>query len=103
MHDFEGCRTHRGVNGSLNFKKKNMIFFGNSWSRNFGAPGCHPSTLIDVANTALASKSSVETKCMIAEVYRTHGVVNGPMNFKKSGRFFRKVMLPGVWGTWLPS
>ena len=26
MHDFEGCRTHRGVNGSLNFKK-NRIFF----------------------------------------------------------------------------
>ena len=97
MHDFEGCRTHRGVNGSLNFKKTGF-FFGKSCSRNFGAPGCHPSTLIDFANTALASKSSVETKCMIAEVYRTHGVVNGPMNFKKSGRFFPESHAPGCLG-----
>ena len=25
MHDFEGCRTHRGVNGSLNFKKRGFF------------------------------------------------------------------------------
>ena len=88
---------------SEEIQKKGRFFFEKSCSRDFGVPGCHPSTLIDLANTALASKGSVETKCMIAEFYRTHGVVNGPMNFKKSGRFFRKVMLPGVWGTWLPS
>ena len=98
----EGYRCHGGVTGPMKFKKR-TFFFEKSCSRAFGAPGCHPSTLIDLANTALASKGSVETKCMIAEVYRTHGVVNGPMNFRKSGRFFRKVMLPGVWGTWLPS
>ena len=41
---------------------------------------------------------------MIAEVYRTPSVVTGPMNFKKSGRFFfRKVVLPDFWGPWLHS
>ena len=54
----------------------------------FGAPGCHPSTLIDFINTSLAKRGSAKTKCMIAEVYRTHSVVTGPMNFKKSGHFF---------------
>ena len=62
----------------------------------FGAPGCLPSTLIDLANTALARKSSVETKCMIAEVYRTHGVVNSPMNFKKRTFFFSEHLAPGI-------
>ena len=63
----------------------------------FGTPGCHRSTLIDLANTALASKSSVEPICVISEGYRTHGGVTGPMNFKK-GRFFQKIVLPGFWG-----
>ena len=100
---WEGWRTHRGVNGSLNFKKLGRLF-GKSGSRDFGAPGCHPSTLFDFINTALANKGSVTTKCMISEVYRTHSVVTGPMNFKKSGRFFfRKIMLPGFWAIWLPS
>ena len=62
----------------------------------FWDPGCHPCNLIDLVNTTLANTGSVETKCMIAEVYRTHSVVTGPMNFKKSGHFFfRKIMLPG--------
>ena len=83
----EGYKAHRGVTGPMNFKKLRS-FFGKSCSRVFGAPGCHPSTLIDLINTALANRGSVEMKCMIAEVYRTHSVVNGPMNFKKSGHFF---------------
>ena len=78
----EGYRTHGGATGPMKFKKR-TIFFGKSYSRDFGAPGCHPSTLIDLINTALANRSSIETKCMIAEVYRTHSVVTGPMNFKK--------------------
>ena len=94
---WEGCRTHRGVNGSMNFKK-NRIFFGKSCSRNFGAPGCHPSTLIDLANTVLASKGSVERKCLITEGYRTHRGVAGPKNFKKSGDFSRKIALPDFGG-----
>ena len=99
----EGYKAHRGVTGPMNFKKLRS-FFGKSCSRVFGAPGCHPSTLIDLINTALANRGSVKMKCMIAEVYRTHSVVTGPMNFKKSGHFFfRKIMLPGFWGTWLPS
>ena len=99
----EGYKAHRGVTGPMNFKKLGH-FFGKSCSRNSGAPGCHPSTLIDFINTALANTGSAKTKCMIAEVYKTHSVVTGPMNFKKSGHFFfRKNMLPGFWGTWLPS
>ena len=54
----------------------------------FGAPRCHPSTLIDFANTALASKSSAKTICIISEGYRTHGGVTGPMKFKKKDVFF---------------
>ena len=64
----------------------------------FGAPGCHPSTLIDFINTALAKRGSVKTKCMIAEVYRTHSVVTGPMNFKKSGFFYSENRAPGFLG-----
>ena len=85
----EGYRTHRGITGPTNFKKM-LFFFGKSCSRDFGAPGCHPSTLIDFINTALASKESVKTICMVWEGCRTHTVVTGPMNFKKIGRFFRK-------------
>ena len=100
----EGYRTHRGVTGPMNFKKIRRFFFGKLCSRDFGAPGCHPSTLIDLANTALASKGTVETICMITGGYRTHRGVTGPMNFKKTRRFFfRKIVLPGFWGPWLPS
>ena len=99
----EGYRTQRGVAGPMKFKKKDVFFFGKSCSRVFGAPGCHPSTLIDNANTALTRKDSAKNICMISEGYRTHTVVTGPMNFKKSGRFFLKIMLPWFWGTWLPS
>ena len=37
-------------------------------------------------------------KCMIAEFYRTHSVVTGPMNFKKSGLFFPENHAPGTLG-----
>ena len=70
----------------------------------FGAPGCHPSTLIDITNTALSSKGSVETICMIWEGCRAHRAVTRPINFKKkSAVFFRKIVLPEFWGPWLPS
>ena len=78
----EGCKAHRGVTGPVNSKKLGH-FFGKSCSREFGAPSCHPSTLIDFINPALANRGSVKTKRMIAEVYRTHSVVTGPMKFKK--------------------
>ena len=90
----EGYKAHRGVTGPMNFKKI-RTFFRKNVLPDFGAPGCHPSILIDFINTALAKKGSVKTKCMIEEVYRTHSVVTDPMNFKESGRFFRKIMLPG--------
>ena len=99
---WEGCRTHRAVTGPKNFKKSGG-FFRKNVLPGFGAPGCHASTLIDFANTALASKGSLETKYMITEGYRTHRGVAGPKNFKESGGFFRKIVLPGFWGPWLPS
>ena len=48
------------------------------------------STLFDLANTVLASKSSVETICMNSVVYRIHRAVTGPMSVKKSRRFVGK-------------
>ena len=82
-------RTQRAVTGPMSFKKSRR-FVGKSCSRDFGAPGCHPSTLIDIVPTALASKCSVKTICLISEGYRTHRAVTGPMSFKKSRRFFGK-------------
>ena len=95
----EGYRTHRGVTLPMDFKSRMFFFFfGKSCSRDFGAPGCHPSTLIDPANYAPASKDSVQTICMISEGCRTHRGVTGPMNFKKSGRFFSENRAPGILG-----
>ena len=82
-----GYRTHRAVTRPMSFKKSRR-FVGKPCSRVFGAPGCHPSTLFDFINTALAKRGSEKTKCMIAENYRTHSVVTGPMNFKKNMTFF---------------
>ena len=97
----EGYRTHRGVAVPMNFKEIGR-FFGKSCSRGFGVPGCHPSTLFNLVNTALASRVSVETKCTVWEDCRTHRVVTGPMNFKKSG-LFSEDRAPGFLGPWLPS
>ena len=104
----EGYRTHTGVTGSKIFKKT-QDFFGKTCARVFGAPGCHPGTLIDLVNTALASKEFAETicmipeGCMISEGYKTHKGVSGPMNLKKTAGFFPKVVLQEFWGLWLPS
>ena len=62
----QGYRTHRNVTGPMNFKKSGF-FLGKLYSRIFGAPGCHPGTLIDIVNTGLDSKDSAETICMISE------------------------------------
>ena len=97
----EGYRTHRGVTGPMNFKSR-TFFLVKSCSRCFGAPGCHQSTLFDLANTAGASKISMETICMFSEGYRTQRGVTGPMNFKKSGDFFSETRAPGILGRWLP-
>ena len=94
----EGYRTHGGVTGPMKLKKTGFFFFGKSSSRNFGAPGCHPSTLIDLTNTALASKGSLETKCMISEGYKTHRGVTGPKNFKNQEVFFSESRAPGILG-----
>ena len=79
----------------MKLKKKGRFFFGKTCSRDFGAPACHPSTLIDFVNTALASKSSVKPIGMILEGYRTQGGVTGPMKFKKNDVFFSENRTPG--------
>ena len=95
----EGYRTHRGVTGPRNFKKSgHFFFFGNSCSKDFGDPGCHPSTLIDLANTAVARKSSVKTIRMISSGYRNQRGVTGPMNFRKTDVFFPENRAPGILG-----
>ena len=94
----EGYRDHGAVTGPMKLKKKGRSFFGKSCSRDFGAPGCHASTLIDFANTALSRKSSVKSICMISEGYRTHGGVTGAMKFKKRTFFFSENRAPGILG-----
>ena len=84
-----GYGTQRAVTGPMSFKKSRR-FVGKPCSRVFGAPGCHPSTLIDIVQTALAIKCSVKTICLISEGYRTRRAVTGPMSFKKSRRFVGK-------------
>ena len=90
-----GYRTHRAVTGPMKFKKSRR-FVGKPCSRVFGAPGCHQSTLFDLANTVLARKSSVETICMNSVGYRTHRAVTDPMSFKKSRRFVGKPCSRGL-------
>ena len=102
MHDFRGIQNAWRCHWSDEIQKKDVFFLGKSCSRDFGTPGCNPCTLIDLANTALASRGPVKTTCMISEGYRTNRGVTGPMNFKKSGRFFRKILLPGFRGSSLP-
>ena len=84
-----GYRTHRAVTDPMSFKKSRR-FVGKPGSRGFGAPGCLPSTLIDIVHIALAIKCSVKTICLISEGYRTHGAVIGPKSFKKSRQFVGK-------------
>ena len=70
----------------------------------FWGPWLPSSTFIDLANTVLVSKRSLEPICIISEGYITHGGVTGPMKLKKkTGFFFRKIVFPEFWGLWLPS
>ena len=82
----------------MNFKKSGHFFSENRAPGTFGAPDCHPSTLIDLAKIDMASKGSVETVCMICESYRTHRGFTGPMNFKKVRTFFSENRAPGILG-----
>ena len=97
-----GYRTHQAVTGPISFKKSRR-FVGKPCSPVFGAPGCHPNTLIDLVHTALAFKYSVKTIRMNSEGCRTHRVVTGPMNFKNQDVFFWMKVLSGFWGPCLPS
>ena len=88
MHIFREIHNPWRCHWSDEIKKKTEFFFGKSCSRNFGAPGCHPSALIDLVNTALASRGPVKPIGMISKGYRTNRIVTGPMNFKKNQDFF---------------
>ena len=100
MHDLCGLQNPSRCHWSDEFQKIRTFFFGNWCSRGFGALGYHPSTLIDLAITALASKSTVKAICMFSEGYRTQRGVTGPMNFKKnSGQFFSEIRAPRILGT----
>ena len=94
----EAYRTHRGVTGPMNFKSGTFFSFGKTCNRGFGASGCHPSTLIDLANTALDSTSTVKTICKISEGNRATSGVTCSMNFKNQDILFRKFVLQGFWG-----
>ena len=88
------------MSGSDEFQKNQDIFFGKSCSRDFGAPDCYPSTLIDLANTALASRDSVETICHMHDLL---GLQNPSRchwsdEFQKIRPFFSETRAPGVLG-----
>ena len=89
MQEFSGLQNPSSRHWSDEFQKittfrRKIVLPG------FGAPGCHPSTLIDIVHTALASKCSITTICLISEGYGTHRAVTGPMSFKKSRGFVGK-------------
>ena len=89
MHELRGLENPSSCHWSDEFQKIT------TFCRKIVLPGfwgtwLYQNTLFDLANTVLASKSSVETICMNSVVYRIHRAVTGPMSFKKSRRFVGK-------------
>ena len=100
MHDLCVLQNPPRCHWSDEFQKIRTFFSGNWCSRGFGALGCHPSTLIHLAISALASRSIVKAICMFSEGYRTHRGVTGPRNFKKVRTFFfSEIRAPRILGT----
>ena len=97
MHDFRGIQNPWRCHWSDEIQKKD-VFFREIVLPGFWEPGCHACNLIDLVENALANSSPVETTRMIAEVYRTHSVVTGPMNFKNLGHFFSENRASGILG-----
>ena len=81
--------SHMDVTGPMNFEKKLGPFFAKSCYRDFAATICHPSTFLDLANTALAKRRSVNTICLVSGRDSTHMVVTSPVNSKQPGSYFR--------------
>ena len=102
-HDFRGIQNPWSCHWSDEFQKKDVFFFRKIMLPGFWGPGCHACNLIDLINTAMASRASAKNICMISEGYKAHRGVTSPMNLKKNRTFFRKLVLPGFWCTWLPS
>ena len=89
MQEFSGLQKPSSCHWSDEFQKI-TTFCRKTVLPGFVSPGCHPITLIDIVHTALASKCSVKTICLISERYTTPRAVIGPMSFKKSLRFVGK-------------
>ena len=94
MHEFSGLQNPSSCHWSDEFQKITK-FCRKTVLPGFWGTWLNQSNLFDLANTVLASKDSVETICMISVGYRTQRAVTGPMSFKKSRRFCRKILLPG--------
>ena len=92
-----GCRCHRAVTGPMSFKKI-TTFCRKIVLPEFWGTLLYQNTLFDLANTVLASKSSLETICMNSVVYRIYRAVTGPMSFKKTRRFLSENRAPGFLG-----
>ena len=97
MHEFRGLQNPSSCHWSDEFQKI-TTFCRKTMVPGFGAPGCHPSTLIDIVHTALASKCSVKTICMNSVGYRTRRALTGPMSFKKITTFLSENRAPGFLG-----
>ena len=81
----------------MSFKKSGRFLSENRAPGILG-PWLPLNTLIDLANNAMASKSSVKTIRFFSEGYRNQRGVTGPMNFKKTHVFFSENRAPGVLG-----
>ena len=94
MHEFSGLQNPLSCHWSDEFQKI-TTFCRKIVLPRFWGTWLYQSTLFDLANTVLASKGPVETKCMNSVGYRTHRAVTGPMSFKKNHDVLSENRAPG--------
>ena len=95
MHGFREQGHPYGRHWSDEFQKIRTSFSENP-APAFCGPVCHPSTFIDLAIFALASKNSVKTIWSVWESHSTQRGATGAWNFKKKmGHFFWRKLLLG--------
>ena len=100
--------THMVVTSPGKSKQPGRFFGGgeNPGPGTLRVPFCHPSTFIELSNTALVKKRFVKTICMVSRNDSTHIVVTDPVNPKQPGRFFlgnHLIIFPGLGAPCLPS
>ena len=98
MHVFRGLQNPERCHWSDEFQKNQEIIFRKLVLQGYWGHGCHPDKLIDLANTAVASKGFLKAICLFLEGCRTHRCVTGPINFKKLGGFFSENPARGILG-----